>query len=75
MDFNVYCVLDKVSGEYGEPWLSQHDTLAIRKFNYVMKNSPMVATDCSLYCIGTYSTSTGVVSSFDKPTFVCNYEE
>lgn len=74
MIFNLYSTYDRVAGVYGEIFLAAKDALAIRRFNFVMKNAAMVSADCDLYCLGTYDSETGIIVGFDKPQFVSRYE-
>lgn len=69
----LYCIFDRVVGEYGEPFVSPKEALAVRRFNYVMQNAPMVSQDCQLYCLGEYNTESGVIVPNDRPLFVCNF--
>lgn len=73
-DFKLYSIYDRVAGSYGELFAAQKDELAARRFQYVLSNSPMVALDCDLYCHGSYDVESGVITSFEKPVFVCRYE-
>lgn len=75
MLFNVYAIYDRVSGEYGQPTIALKDELAVRQFDYVMQASPMVASDCELYCIGSYDTSSGELLPTKKPVFVRKFEK
>lgn len=71
----IYVVFDKVAGTYGEPFTSVNDATAIRRFNYLMANSKMVANDCQLYGIGWFNIESGSVDGFESPVFICNFEE
>lgn len=64
-------MFDRVSQTYGEPFCAQKHELAQRRFNYICSQSPMVADDMQLFCLGQYSTDTGLLSS--SLEFVCNY--
>lgn len=70
----LYVVYDRVAGTYGEPWCALKDDIAVRKFNYIMSNSPMVASDCELYCVGTYDVESGVITALKQKQFVVKYE-
>lgn len=72
----LYAIFDRVAGTFGEPTPALKDELAIRKFNYVMANSPMVSSDCDLYALCDYDMDTGCISipELGKPVFVCRYE-
>lgn len=72
-DFSVFAVYDRVAGRYGEPWLVNRDELAIRRFDYLMANSPMVANDCELYKLGVYDCIKGEFN-VHSPEFVVKYE-
>ena len=74
MNYSVYSIYDRVSGEYGDIWLAKKDALAVRRFYYMMSNAQMVSADCALYELGVYDSEVGVINGYDKPKFVCNYE-
>ncbi|QXN74998.1 nonstructural protein [Microvirus mar3] len=73
MKYGMYVFFDRVSGTYGEPFLAANEPVAVRRFQYVMQNAPMVAQDSQLYCVGSYDTDKGIVTANEKPVFVCNY--
>ncbi|QXP45031.1 nonstructural protein [Microvirus mar8] len=73
MKYEVYAFFDRVSATYGEPFLAPNASVAQRRFQYVMKNAPMVSADSQLYLIGEYDVSTGTVVGLEKPQFVANY--
>ncbi|QXP45036.1 nonstructural protein [Microvirus mar11] len=70
MTLSLYSIFDRVSGVYSEPFCSVNEAVAVRRFNYLMANSKMVAGDCELYCVGTFSTLNGAVEADIKPQFV-----
>lgn len=73
MLYNIYSIFDKKAKIYSEPFLAQNEAVALRRFNYLMLNSQMIACDCELYYLGSFDNSTGIVNSVE-PDFVCNYE-
>lgn len=75
MIFQMFSIYDRVSGLYSEPFYALKRELAIRKFNYLMSNSSMVKDDCELYEVGSFDCSVGLGTYFDKPDFVCKYQE
>lgn len=75
MIYFLYSIFDRVTAQYGEPFLSVNDATAQRKFNYLMSNAKMVANDCQLYKLAEYSSDSGELVSFNKPLFICNYME
>lgn len=75
MKYGIYCMYDRVSGLYSNPEIAISDGTEVRKFNYMMSNSHMVASDCELYKVGDFDSITGVISAFPKPVFVARYEE
>lgn len=74
MDVKIFSIYDKVASVYGEPFTAPRDEVAVRKFNYFMSNAPMVASDCDLYCLGTYNVDSGIILAYDKPMFILRYE-
>lgn len=73
MEYEVYAVFDRVAGSFGAPQLMINEGTARRWFQYTMNNSGMIATDCALFKLGNYDTSTGKIASIYEPEFVCNY--
>lgn len=73
MTYKVFAFYDRVSNTYGEPFLAPSEAVAQRRFQYVMKNAPMVAEDSQLFVLGEYSVETGCIFGLEKPAFVCNY--
>lgn len=77
MKVRLYSIFDRVSGTYGEPFSALKDELAIRRFDYLMANSPMVASDCDLYFLGSFDTNFGTIDNVNYaslPGFVKRYE-
>lgn len=68
--YEVYSIFDRVAGTYSEPFLALKKELAIRKFRYLLQNSPMVASDCDLYLIGTFDSDSGLIVPVEKPVFL-----
>lgn len=67
----LYVVFDRVASVYGEPFVAAKRELAIRKFDYVMSASPMVATDCDLFFVGFYDNVKGIIiPSENGPEFI-----
>lgn len=72
MVYQMYSIFDKVAGTYSEPFLSVNEATAIRRFNWQLSQSVMVAGDCALYKVGEFDLDTGAITPC--VTFVCNYE-
>lgn len=72
MIYGLYSIYDKVTGVYGEPFVAVNKQTAIRRFQYLMSQSKMVADDCSLYYLGSYNIDTAVIES--SVEFVVNSE-
>lgn len=72
--YKLYSIFDRVAGTYGEPFLALKPELAIRRFRYLMDNTPMVASDCDLFCLGSCDLESGVVVGLEKPEFVYRME-
>lgn len=73
MKLGIYAFFDRVSHSYGEPFVAVNKDVAVRRFQYVMSNSPMVAQDMQLYSLGEFDTDSGVI--VPQSEFVCNYEK
>lgn len=77
MNYFLFAIYDRVAGSFSEPFCCVRVELAVRRFNYVMSTTPMIAQDCELYCVGEYNSESGIIKSFDNPQnpqFVCRYE-
>lgn len=74
VEFGMYAIYDRVAGTYGEPFLCKREELAIRRFDYLMANSPMVANDCELVKVGDFCVDTGCINPSVKPSFVVKYD-
>lgn len=74
MVFNLYSIYDRVAGLYSEPFCAVNVELAIRKFDYLMLNSPMVANDCELYLLGSFTSSAGGIAGVSQPEFIKKFE-
>lgn len=72
MDYEMYSIFDKVAGVYSEPFLAVNEATAVRRFQWQMEQSTMVAGDCALYRVGYFNVYTGAIDPC--VTFVCNYE-
>lgn len=72
MIYPMYSIYDKVTHNFSEPFLAINEDTAVRRFNYVMSNSKMVATDCQLFKVGEFDSENGAINP--KVEFVCNYE-
>lgn len=74
MQIILYSIFDRVAGTFSEPFAALKDELAIRRFAYLMQNSPMVRDDCDLFKVADMDLSSGVVVPVDTPVFVYRYE-
>ncbi len=64
MERVVIALYDSVAGEFGVPASSVNEQTAVREFQVLVQNMPvMVATDNELYLIGSYDTKNGVITS------------
>lgn len=58
---NVYCILDVVSREFGQPFVMKNDEMAKRSFiQYCGKSE--IKKDLILYRIGLFDNSSGVLT-------------
>lgn len=73
MKMFLYTVYDRCAGVYNEPFMAVNENTAIRRFNYMMMNSPMIKEDCDLYLIGEFDTKTANIEV--KCDFIARYEE
>lgn len=71
MIYGIYSFFDRVSQSYSEPFLAVNDSVAQRRFQYTMKNAPMVAQDMQLFKLGHMDTDKGITDVCVE--FVCNY--
>lgn len=78
MLYQLYSIYDKVAGLFSEPFCAANVGLAVRRFNYLMSNSKMVASDCQLYKLGEVNLSSGLITApvlASDIEFICNYAE
>lgn len=71
MQLGIYSMFDRVSQSFSEPFVAVNEQTAVRRFQFTMKNAPMVAQDMQLYKLGTMDTDKGIVEVLNE--FVCNY--
>lgn len=74
MILNVYSMRDKHTG-FLSPTFEVNDQVAIRAFSYALLNTPgsvlgFAPTDFDLYCLGSFDTDTGFISSLPVPSLV-----
>ena len=56
---NIYTIYDKVACESGPIFQAKNDTVALRCFMSLMKETPSVnPTDYDVYCLGEFDTDT-----------------
>lgn len=73
MKLGMYSFFDRKARTYGEPFLAARKEVAVRRFQYVIGQSPMVKADMELYVLGEFESDTGeIVPGVD---FICEYEE
>ena len=59
MKVNIYTIYDKVACEAGPIFQAKNDTVALRCFMSLMKDTPSVnPTDYDVYCLGEFDTDT-----------------
>lgn len=73
MIIGIYSIFDRLAGLYGSPFYQLKKELAVRQFDYVMKNASMVSGDCDLYYLGEYNTETGEIMPVSKPEFIKHF--
>ena len=57
MKVNIYTIYDKVACESGPIFQAKNDTVALRCFMSLMKDTPSVnPTDYDVYCLGEFDT-------------------
>ncbi len=70
----IYCIFNKVQGEYSLPLYCLNITLAKRRFAGLLENTrknPLTeATDYQLFSIGFYNNKTAVTTSWDTVEFI-----
>ena len=59
MKVNIYTIYDKVACESGPIFQAKNDTVALRCFMSLMKDTPnVVPSDYDVYCLGEFDTDT-----------------
>ena len=62
----LYCIFDKVLGEYAAPVMASNDKVAKRWFNNAVSKSDYDAADFQLYKVGSFNVKTGgIIPCFD----------
>lgn len=73
MKLGMYSFFDRKARSFGEPFLAARKEVAVRRFQYVIGQSPMVKADMELYVLGEFESDTGeIVPGVD---FITEYEE
>ena len=68
---NIYAIVDVVASSMQSMFMSVNDAMAIRNFDYVSKQNPMVpSVDLELYCIGSVDLSTCAVTPLATRKFI-----
>lgn len=65
MEMKMYSVRDRKSGLSEAPFMSFNDNTAVRDFKTVCQNPRFfdIIEDWDLYCIGTFETTTGIITN------------
>ena len=67
MKVNIYTIYDKVACESGPIFQSKNDTVALRCFMSLMKDTPSVnPTDYEVYCLGEFDTESRTFNPVDN---------
>lgn len=78
MTLRIYSIYDSVSKRYLNPTFEESDAVAYRNFSYLIQTSSSVLsthrTDFALYYVGTFDSSTGIVSR-DDSVLVCRGDD
>lgn len=71
MEYGVYAIFDKLNG-FTCPNCDHNDNSACRNFNYaVTRQNSVPASDLELYRLGTFNSTTGVITALDHPVLIC----
>lgn len=71
MIYPLFAIYDRIAGTYGTPTPFSNRACAQRWFRVVIKQNEFAQpTDFELYELGTYDSTTGLISSKDKADFV-----
>ena len=71
MIYLMYAILDKKAGEFTMPIAQHNDDTAKRYFRYIIQNNKSIpASDCELFCIGTYDSERGVFTPISPIVFI-----
>ena len=66
MKMECYAIRDVVTELFAPPFLAENDNTAIRTFETSRQKQPF-PQDYELYLIGSYDTSSGIISPLGKP--------
>lgn len=75
MSYELYSIFDKVAGFYSAPSCYQFKELALRDLKYLVNHDDKMssmASDLTIYCLGTFDSESGQIARFNEPKFVCN---
>lgn len=64
--YDMYCILDEVSGIYSAPVIHVNEGCAVRWFISLINENKCNPTDYSLYYVGKYSMTTGIIKPKKK---------
>lgn len=68
----LFCIYDKCSGIYSEPFCAVNEEVAKRRFKQICLGSSVVAPDLQLYKVGLFYSDCGEIIPLDtgKPEFL-----
>lgn len=70
MNYEIYCIRDRITGIYGGLVLHVNKAAAQRWFGDIVAKEPH-GMDYDLFCLGEYDSETGIINAAD-PYFVSN---
>ncbi len=67
----LYTMRDRISGMYGNPYVSHNDKTAMRDFDAFCRlpQNQYLSPDMELYSLGEFNSETGEIS-YEKPVFI-----
>lgn len=72
MNYEFYCIYDKVAGLYALPFANVNEACAIRQFKSILSQGEYEPTDFDLFFVGSFDSNTGKFVAVDLPKFICH---
>lgn len=77
VDKKLYCIYDRCSGLYSDPFFAVNDAVAIRMFKTWCSSPDLqsVAFDLDLFLVGVIDLHSGELAGKEKPEFLYRFSD